>query len=116
MERLQQIQPSLYPPSLANDEPAVVVRRAPFTATEGDAAAAPGDGFVRTTYGATTLDVPIAGLTVSEAYGQLREMMHMPESVIAVIEGRPANIHERVASGSTLEFVRRSGEKGAPRS
>ncbi len=119
MDPLQQIQPTPHrPPLVNNDEAAAVVRRVPITAPDagssgGGAAAAPGAGIVRTMYGPRILDLPVAGLTVGEAYEQLREMMHMPEHVMAVIDGRPANIHERVASGSTLEFVKRSGEKGA---
>jgi hypothetical protein len=112
MDPLQQIHPSPHRPPPANDEAAVVARRGPSAATDGGAAAAPGAGFARAMYGATIHELPIAGLTVGEAYAQVREMMHMPESVIAVIDGRPANVHERIASGSTLEFVKRSGEKG----
>jgi len=119
MDPLQQIQPTPdRPPLVNNDEAAAVVRRVPIAApdagaSDGGGAAAPGAGSVLTMYGPFVHNLPIAGLTVGEAYEQLREMMQMPEQVIAVIDGRPANIHERVASGSTLEFVKRSGEKGA---
>ena len=124
MEPLRQIEPEQFPlPDITRDDAATVARRAVPVAPGAAGADVAGDdgsasdasgasGFVTAMYGAQTLSVPVAGLTVAAAYAELRELMHLPETVFALVDGRVASADERITTGTTLEFIRKVGEKG----
>lgn len=52
------------------------------------------------------------GRTVGEVREQFEQAFNIPEGAQARVNGSPASDDTVLASGSTLEFVRISGEKG----
>ena len=80
-------------------------------AAEGGAAAA--SESVRVIHGPMMLDVALAGMTVGEAAELLRGTLHLTGDVEVIVNGDEATSETRLEKSSTLEFVRRAGEKGA---
>ncbi len=80
---------------------------------EADGLDAAGGSSVEVIHGVTRLAVPLAGMTVTEAFELMRHALHLPEDVMALVDGSQAEGDTRLEGRSSLEFVRYAGEKGA---
>ena len=55
----------------------------------------------------------VAGKTVADVREQAAEILNVPESAQVRVNGNPAEEDAVIADGSTVEFVKVAGEKGA---
>ena len=54
----------------------------------------------------------VVGKTVAEVREQVEEVLNVPASSQARVNGNPAADDDEIADGSTVEFVKVAGEKG----
>ena len=70
-------------------------------------------GTVQVISGPMIDELDFVGMTVGEAYTQLRDAYHLAPDATATLNGEEADAGMRLSRGDTLEFVRATGEKGA---
>jgi hypothetical protein len=73
----------------------------------------PADPSVEVIYGAGIHYLPLAGLTVGQAYELAGTILRVKRPSPVLLNGRPARMSEPLTRGDTLEFVHHAGEKGA---
>jgi len=79
-------------------------------------AAGPQTETVHVIHGPLTMPFAVAGMTVAEAFTLLRGPLGLGEAdgnIEVLVNGRVASGETSLERDSTLEFVHRSGEKGA---
>jgi len=69
-------------------------------------------GQVRISYGVHSLEVAIAGKSISEVRQALKEPLNIDPRALALVNGRDAAASYVLKEGDQLEFVRLAGEKG----
>jgi hypothetical protein len=57
----------------------------------------------------------LADKSIGEVREQVSELLHVPASAQARVNGAPAGEDNVIADGSTIEFVKTAGEKGGVR-
>lgn len=67
---------------------------------------------VHVIHGPLSLDVPLASMTIREAFELLQHTLHLAPGAVALVDGREVEPVTRLGAGSVLEFVRRAGVKG----
>jgi hypothetical protein len=67
---------------------------------------------VRVIYGVHSLDVNIAGRSVTEVRVALRQALNIAPQAVAIVDGRQILESYILQAGEVLEFVRLAGEKG----
>ncbi|HEY4719997.1 MAG TPA: hypothetical protein VFF51_06920 [Candidatus Methylomirabilis sp.] len=67
---------------------------------------------VRVIYGVHSLDVNIAGRSVTEVRTTLRQALNIAPQAVAIVDGREILESHVLQPGEVLEFVRLAGEKG----
>ena len=68
---------------------------------------------VHVLHGPMALDAALVGLSITEAYQLLQHTLNLPPGVTALVDGQEVEPRFRLTAGSTLEFVRRAGVRGA---
>jgi hypothetical protein len=68
---------------------------------------------VHVLHGPLALDAALVGLSITEAYRLLQHTLNLPAGVTALVDGEEVEPRFRLGAGSTLEFVRRAGVRGA---
>jgi hypothetical protein len=110
MERQQRrrIQPQPAPDTAIT--PPAFTHAAASAAAASEPAIAP---LVHVVHGPLSLDVALAGLTITEAYQLLQHTLNLPPGVTALVDGDEVEPRFRLGAGTVLEFVRRAGVRGA---
>jgi hypothetical protein len=64
-------------------------------------------------HGVYAHDLPLAGMTVGQARMEVSERLNIDPAAVAVLDGDEVPEHTVLVEGQVLNFVKRSGEKGA---
>jgi hypothetical protein len=70
------------------------------------------DGRVEVIYGVHAHSLPLAGMTVRQARGELTERMNIAPDALAVVDGVETDEDTILRVGQVLNFVKHAGEKG----
>jgi hypothetical protein len=109
MERQQRRRTALQP---AAQDPATYTQTARGAAAAAAAEPAAAE-LVHVLHGTLSLDAALVGLNITEAYQLLHQTLNLPPGVTALVDGEEVEPRFRLGAGSTLEFVRRAGVRGA---
>ena len=83
----------------------------PFS--DGDSATAvAGEGHVNVICGVYAHSIPLGGMRVRDARGELSDRMNISDDAMAVVDGNQVDEDTVLAEGQTLTFVKHAGEKG----
>ena len=77
-----------------------------------DTATAVADGRVEVIHGVYAHSLPLAGMTVRTARGELEERMNIDPDAVAVVDGVEVDPDVTLREGQVLNFVKPAGEKG----
>jgi len=72
-------------------------------------------GNVTVAHGVYRMDVPIREMSVAELRQRMADQLDIHPDSVAMLDGRHVGDETTVRAGQRLTFVRRAGEKGAPR-
>jgi hypothetical protein len=72
-----------------------------------------GEQTVEVIHGVYAHSLPLVGLSVAQARAALEDRMNIDPDAVPVVDGNEADDHTVLAQGQVLNFVKRSGEKGA---
>ena len=70
------------------------------------------EGNVDVVHGVYAHSLPLAGMTVRQARGDLVERMNVDPEAVGVVDGEEVDEDTVLAEGQVLNFVKHSGEKG----
>ena len=70
------------------------------------------DGRVEVIYGVHAHSLPLAGMSVRQARGELTERMNIAPDALAVVDGVESDEDTILRVGQVLNFVKHAGEKG----
>jgi hypothetical protein len=96
------------PPRDSRPEPPAV-----RPATTASAGPAPVNTSVQVIYGASVQNLPLGGMTVSQARELASALLQVAPRTPFLLNGRPAGASTVIRPGDLLEFVHHAGEKGA---
>lgn len=86
----------------------------PETAVEEfDAPTSSSEGSVDVVHGVFAHTLPLAGMTIRQARGELAERMNIDPEAAGFVDGEEADEDTVLAEGQVLNFVKHAGEKGA---
>jgi hypothetical protein len=71
-----------------------------------------GDRHVEVIHGIYAHSLPLVGMSVGEARGELQERMRIDPESVAVVDGIEVDDNTVLREGQVLNFVRPAGEKG----
>jgi hypothetical protein len=69
-------------------------------------------GSVDVIHGVYAHSLPLAGMTVRQARGELQERMNIDPDAIAIVDGNEVDEDTVLAENQVLNFVKHAGEKG----
>lgn len=75
-------------------------------------ATAVAEGRVEVVHGVYAHSLPLVGMTIGQARGELAERMNIDPAAIAVVDGTPVTEDTILTEGQVLTFVKHAGEKG----
>jgi hypothetical protein len=70
------------------------------------------EGAVHVIHGVYAHSMPLAGMTVRRARGELEERMNLDPDAVAVVDGNEVDEETILQENQTLTFVKHAGEKG----
>lgn len=70
------------------------------------------EGNVDVVHGVFAHSLPLAGMTVRQARGELAERMHIDPEATSYIDGEEVDEETVLTESSVLNFVKHAGEKG----
>jgi hypothetical protein len=79
---------------------------------EFDVPVSTSEGNVDVVHGVFAHTLPLAGMTVRQARGELAERMNIDPEAIGFVDGNEVDEDTILAEGQVLNFVKHAGEKG----
>jgi hypothetical protein len=76
-------------------------------------ATAVAEGRVDVVHGVYAHSLPLAGMTVRQARGELEDRMNIAPDAVAVVDGNESDEDTVLQEGQVLNFVKHAGEKGS---
>lgn len=71
-----------------------------------------GDGNVQVIHGIYAHSLPLVGMSIGEARGELQERLRLDPESAAIVDGVEVDDGTILGEGQVLNFVKPSGEKG----